>query len=290
MKKTKIFSIGYFYLSMVWISTVLVSCDKDLTPYQGKEGIYFAVQYGAWNRNESVWPYYNYSTIPFSKVSVADTTILLKVMVTGKLYDFDRPFTVEINPDSTTAILNTHFKPLATTFNIPANSNFTYIPITLLRAADIKTEMKQIGLRLVPNDKLALSFPEWDAIPGYDKGSDPIVNEFDASLHSIRITDWMVKPAIWSGSVGANHLEIGNWGEFSEDKMELICQVMNLNYSQFENTDTMPLALIILITREMSAYLQRKYNEGQPILEKDGRLMFISGVTWTSYVGIPWKK
>lgn len=288
-KEYKLFFNKSRLLSLLIIPLFFVSCDKDLIQYQGSEGVYFAVQYGAWNGTEANWPYYNYSTVPFFKVSASDTTILLKVMVTGRLYDYDRKFSVAINPDSTTAILDTHYKSIPTSLVIPANANFTHIPVTVIRTADLKTSAKKIGLRLVPGEQLTVTFPEWDAIPSYASMSDPIVKQYDAGLHTVVLNDWMVKPVAWSGAVAANKLETGNWGEFSEEKMLLMCQVMNFTYNDFDDKEAMPTALVNLVTREVARYLQDKFNAGQPVLEKDGRLMYVSGVTWTSYVGIPWK-
>lgn len=290
MNKDKIHTRWNRLWTIILMPLVLISCNKDLMLYEGQEGVYFAVQHGSWNGSENTWPFYNYSTVPFAKMSKADTTVLLKVMVTGRLYTYDRLFFVEINPDSTTAELNTHYKPITREHILPANKSSVHIPITLMRAADLKTAHKKIGLRLAASEELGLSFPDWDAIPGFTSASDPIVEKYDAGLHTIIVNDWIIKPAVWSGAVAANMLETGDWGEFTEEKITLMYQVMNLEYTQFENRENMPTALINLVTREMASYLQDKFNAGEPVLEKDGRLMYVKGVTWTSYVGIPWKK
>lgn len=280
--------------SLVWLLfvgiLVCLSCEQELMKYQGEEGIYFAVQYGRANESESKWPFQPMSKIALGGTTNADTTVRFKVMVTGPAYDYDRSFQVEINPDLTTAIVNTHYKPLAPFFIIPAGQVQTYIPLTIIRSADLKSAGKEIGLRLLPSEQLSLSFPEWDAIPGFDDSNDPIVGEFDASLHQITIQDVLTQPTVWRGSVAADGLEGGPWGAYTEKKILLMCEVMSISYVDFGSNDTMPQVLINLLSREMARYLTARFNADDPVLEEDGRLMYVTGVSWRSYVGVPYKK
>ncbi len=67
-----------------------------------------------------------------------------------------------------------------------------------------------------------------------------------------------------------------------------MCQIMHLTYADFSSTATMPTVLSTLLASECAKYLIAQYNAGTPVLEDDGRLMFIGNVPWTSYVGVPW--
>ena len=275
---------------LVGIAVLFSSCEKELMTYHGEEGIYFAVQHGSWNGTERSWPFQPYSNVSFASITSSDTTVRLKVKLTGRIYNYDRKFGVEINPDSTTAELNKHFLPLQREFVLAANQSEVYVPITLKRTDDLKVGKKKLGLRLLPSSDLTLSFPEWGAIPGLDLSPTPVIKHFDASLHTLYIDDLLPKPAVWSGSVTASNVESGNWGEYSEKKMLLMCDLFNISYIDFSSQETMPMVKINLITREMALYLQRQYDLGNPVLESDGRLMFIKGVSWTSTIGVPWKK
>lgn len=268
----------------------LMSCEKEMMDYKGVEGIYFAVQYGASYGNERVWPYQPKSDIEFVKLPGNETTYQVKVMITGAIKDYDRQFKVEINPDSTTAVLGVHYKALPEGLIIPAGAISSTVPVTLLRTADLAKEVKTIGLRLVANENFQLSFPEWDAIPSYSASTAPITQEFDASLHTLRINDFMVQPAVWIGSIQAGNRESGQWGAFSRKKIELMFEVMDLTYGDFASTATMPSVRSGLVASECARYLIDRFNAGDPVLEDDGRLMFIGNVPWTSYIGVPWKK
>jgi len=147
-----------------------------------------------------------------------------------------------------------------------------------------------LGLRLVANEYFSLAFPEWDALIGSHR-TGPVYEHFDASLHTLRIADFMVEPKVWVGTAVSPYnggYESGNWGAFSRKKLELICERFNLTYNDFMSTETMPSALQMLIYKSMSTYLIQCYNDKKPVLEEDGRLMWFSGCPWLSKVGVPW--
>ena len=119
----------------------------------------------------------------------------------------------------------------------------------------------------------------------------PVYEHFDASLHTLRIADFMVEPKVWVGTAVSPYnggYESGNWGAFSRKKLELICERFNLTYNDFMSNETMPSALQMLIYKSMSTYLIQCYNDKKPVLEEDGRLMWFSGCPWLSKVGVPW--
>jgi len=277
-------------LNLIAISLILiagtVSCTKEMMPYNGLEGVYFAVQSGASYGTDKTWPYMPYTNLEFIKVTGDQTTVNLKVMVTGPLKDYDRIFKIEINPDSTTAQVGVHFDQPPQEVVIPANSYMAYVPVVVHRTTDIAVSEKTIGLRLVKNEFFELSFPQWDAVAGFTAGT--IFKTFDASLHSIRISDFIVQPSVWIGSVTAEGQETGLWGAFSRKKLELICEKFNLTYNDFTSTTTMPVVLQNLIYTTLSRYLVEQYEKHTPILEDDGRLMYLGGCPWSSYVGKPW--
>ncbi|MNK02873.1 hypothetical protein D3C87_207030 [compost metagenome] len=267
----------------------LCSCEKEIMKYEGREGVYFAVQHGSEAFSESNWPYQPYSPVQFIRINQDAVNFRVKVMITGPVKDYDRTFRVEVNPDSTTAVLGVHYEALKEQWTIPAHAVFTNIEVRLKRTPDLETEEKTLGLRLVATKDFSLSFPEWDAIPSLKQGV--VVPEFDASLHTLRISDIMVKPAVWPGGLatGTNR-ETGTMGFFTKKKMGFLTENFGLKYEDFASTVTMPMARISLIMQDASAILIRRFNEGNPVLEEDGRLMYIGIVPWTSTLGVPYVK
>ena len=279
------------YWFMVLAVVVLpASCKKEMMGYEGTEGIYFAVQSGPSYYSPSSWPYHSYTNVEFVKqpAGVQELLVNIKVMITGPVKDYDRPFRVQINPDSTTAQLGVHYLPIPESLVIPANATMAYIPVTLKRTPDLTVVNQKIGLRLIANEYFGLSFPNWQAITGLGTGTVGSDTAFDATLHTINVNDLMVQPAVWRGSVTAAKKEAGSWGAFTRKKMELMYQLFNLTYEDFGSETTMTLVLSNLITSEMTRYLIKQFNAGTPVKEDDGRLMWVGSVPWTSTIGVPY--
>jgi hypothetical protein len=278
------------YMLGVLAIMALASCEKEMKTYEGLEGVYFAQQWGA--PSYSIWPYRPYTNIELTKVAGASTeyTAKIKVMFTGPVKDHDRYFKVEINPDSTTAVLNVHYAPLAEDVVVPANATVAYIPLLIKRTQDLQTASKRVGLRLVANNDFGIAFPSWKAIPDLGTGSlTPGDTAFDNSIHTVVLNDFIVQPAIWRGSVNAQtNRDQGGWGGFTRKKIELMYTLFNLTYDDFATTKTMPPILQSLITQEMSRYLVAQFNAGTPVKEEDGRLMWVEKCPWVSIVGVPY--
>lgn len=282
MKKNKYILIIF----SLFLFLIIQGCEKEIMSYQGKPGVYFAVQHGDRGGNENTWPYQPKTNVEFFKIQDDRVTVYFKVMATGSVADHDRSFTVRINADSTNGTEGVHYEPLSGDFVIPAGKAYANVPVTIIRTGDMQERDVVIGLQLLPNDNFELAFQEWDAVPGLLGGN--VVDSFDASLHSIVINDVMVKPDIWVGSQNSDGSESGNWGVFSRKKLELFCEYFNLTYDDFNNAEKMPSVFRKQIYITISKVLIKAFEEGNPILEEDGRLMWVNTCPWKSYPGIPY--
>lgn len=275
-----------FYIAVITALFTNAGCEKELMDYEGIEGVYFAVQHGQDHLSENSWPYQPYSVVEFVQLDQEEIIFPVKVMITGPVKDHDRPFRVAVNPDSTTATLGVHYESVPNEVIIPAGEISAMVPVRLKRSPDLEETEQTLGLRLLPNEHFGLSFPEWDAIPSLTGGQ--VVPEFDASLHTLRINDFLTTPDVWFGSVASDNREGGLWGVFTRKKFELFVELFGVTYTDFESSESMPMVRVMVMTSEATEYLVERYNAGDPILEDDGRLMWLGTVPWTSYIGVPW--
>lgn len=281
MKRIYLFIIGSLLFS--WF---MQGCEREMMDYEGKPGIYFAVQHGESGGDETVWPFQPKSNVEFFKILEDEATVNVKVMATGSISDIDRPFRVEINPDSTNAVVGTHYESLSGDFFIPAGEAYTYIPIKVKRTSDMQDKDITIGLKLLPNEHFELAFPEFHAVDDLYYGD--VVETFDASLHTLVVNDVMTKPSEWYGQADSKGKEGGLFGEFSRKKLELICELCNLTYADFCDPNIMISLLRYEIRNTVSRYLTNQLQAGNPIFEDDGRLMWVMSCSWSSYVGVPY--
>lgn len=275
--------VSYIFLFLL---ITVMGCKKEMMSYQGKEGVYFAVQFGNKSLSINYWPYQPCSNVEFVSIGKDVVDYPVKVMITGPVKNYDRTFKVEVNPDSTTAILGQHYDPISPEVKIAAGTTTANVLVHLKRTADLTNKQVTLGLRLVATKDFALSFPEWDAIPSLTGGS--IVPEFDASLHTLRINDIMVQPAVWPGSIQPVNRESGLFGVFTRKKMEFLIENLGLKYEDFASAETMPQARYLLVASDAAILLKQRYDAKKPVLEEDGRLMFMGSVPWTSIIGVPW--
>ncbi len=274
------------YLVFLQSLIFFAGCEKDIMGYEGREGVYFAVQSGPVFFDEKSWPYQPYSNVEFSRLAQDEVDFPVKVMITGPVKDYDRTFRVEVNPDSTTAAAGEHFTAIKEQWTIPAGAISTNVVVKVKRRPDLQEVIKTLGLRLLPTEDFELSFPEWDAVPGYTNGT--VVAKFDAGLHTLRLSDLMVTPAVWSGSIQPGNLESGLLGMFSRKKMAFLSEHLGLKYEDFASSASMPMARLLLIASDITPILIRLKDAGTPVLEADGRLMYMGTVPWRSYIGVPY--
>jgi len=278
----KVFKI---FPSLLLFLLLFTACEKELMKYEGSEGIYFGVQWGPAHLDSTQWPFQSFTTVNFINIQGDEAQVKLRVMATGKPKDYDRSFGLKINQDSTTGILGENFEAPAENFVIKAGEVYTDIPIKLLRSDNILEEIKTLGVNILPSKDFTIAIPTWYYLSPYYRSERQAI--FDASFHKIEMNGAITKPAVWWGASNAGK-EGGLWGEFTVKKYLLMCELLNLIYDDFQSAATMPNARRDVVNQVMRAYLQENYDNKTPILENDGRLMWVSGVSWSSTVGVPY--
>lgn len=274
------------YLLIMLVLIVIQGCTKEIELYDGEEGIYFNVQYGPEWGNERVWANQQLTNVEFINIAGNTDTLFLKVMTTGRVKDYDRYFHAEVVSDSTSAIEGDNYEKLVGKYTIKAGEYFTYIPVIINRTQNIQEEAKTMLIRLLPSADFSIGIPVWKKLPNQWDGV--LKGDFKADEHKLVMTDFVSRPVRWIG-LANDGLEAGFWGDFTQKKYLLICEEFGLVYSDFMTTTAMPDAKRSVIREHMARLLQNLYNQKTPVLEEDGRLMWFSGVTWSSRVGVPWK-
>ncbi|GHT67297.1 hypothetical protein AGMMS50239_30200 [Bacteroidia bacterium] len=276
-------------ITVLTVMSLLESCERELMSYEGDPGIYFAVQSGRVEGNEKTWPYSPYTTVEFVKITGDTYTVNLKIMATGEVKEYDRPFRISLDLETTTGISGVDYETIPTEGIIPAGKLVTYFPIVLHRTVIMEADTVKIGLQLAANEHFKLTFPSWGAPTDLKDGT--VYNDFDASKHVIRAMDILVQPAQWLG--GFNQYETGNpefntFGAFTPKKFKLLSELTGYVYTDFMTNPPMTAGLQAVLGRFLADYLIAEYKAGRAVTENDGRLMWADGCPWKSYAGIPW--
>lgn len=235
------------------------ACQEDsIDTFSGDDNIYYT-----WAMNGS--PYSFGEKVDSTAVSfaytlsdVTDSIFRIPIGIQGKISEQDRKVSVRIMEEST-AIAGTHFS-IPTDIVIPAKSLFGTIPVTLFRAADMKTDVFSIKLQLQANENFSTEI--WGDI---DTGnnSDRKLSYKDFEL---TVSDIFTVPAAW------NKLQL--WlGPFSVKKLLLLAEVNEMPIPNFE---VFPSYGDMIVWKDvLKAYLMDMDDAGTPVLEEDGSKMVL---------------
>lgn len=265
---------NYHFILIALLFTI--SCtQKETMDYEGKDGLYFDVQYGADHGNENVWAHQFYSYIGFGTLDSATYTLPIRIKAVGQVADYDRHFQVEIVADSTTAEQGVEFE-----FDkdqvIKAGEMQTDLLCTLHRTERMQDSTFQIQFRLVGGEYFELPFSEIGDIPGRWTNSETTYStNIDPSIHNVFVDNFLAKPKGWG-------VETALLGKFSPTKYQLLMDITGVPHADFNDLNKMNAGLRIYVCRIVSAYLMEQYKKGREywVIDEDGTMMWVLGVTW----------
>lgn len=273
---------------------MLASCqENDLETWHGEDGVYFYVQWGAAHLDSAAMAVQPYTRVEFVQEGRDTVQVKMRVMLAGEIKDYDRHFRLVIDQDSTTAVADENFIVPEETQTIRAGEYYTDIYATVMTSKALEDEELRVGFRLLPTAELTLACPVWEDLGGMYANSANL-EEFDGALHLVYMNDFLTRPAGWTQAntdpeVGDQ--EVGLLGFFSREKFDYILSVLpDLTYEDFASTTTMPMARQRSIAYRVAQELTAANTAGNPVLEADGRRMWVTGCGWTSYYGVPYNQ
>lgn len=253
-------------------------CEKELMDYEGEDSIYFDVRRGATWLDPDTWSHYDFSEVPFGSTMDDEMELSLKIMASGKMRDYDRPFTITANPDSTTAVSGREYDSFQESGVIKAGENSTTITLTLRRSEQIDQDTLMLQLQLHENEYFKLEYTDFNDAPGHYSPSGNMMFGYNknACVHNIFIYDVLTRPEVWSGN---DVTGMGLFGKFSAKKFRLMMEITGTTIEDYQSTATMPSIRQQAISETMSLYLLEKAAEGDPVLDEDGTMMFFMYVS-----------
>ena len=170
----------------------------------------------------------------------------VKIQLMGRAADFDRPFSVTVSSENAQEGVD---YVLPSSPVMPAGAYSTEYKVVLKRTEALKKTRKMIELDIHANEYFELPVSELAQI------MDTV------SLLNLRIyfSDMFTKaPSAWEDNL---------IGEFTQQKFELICKVLEMNPADFNDPGVVTLAKMVYISAEMTAYVEgevAKKNAGEP--------------------------
>lgn len=272
----KVYINSILYLLCGFFS--LTGCEKELMEFEGKDSLYFDVRRGPEWISPNLWTHYPYSTVEYGNIIEDEVELSLRIRASGSLRDYDRLFTISVNPDSTTALSGSDYLQIEESYMIKAGEISTQVALIVKRTERMSGDTLKIQLQIDENEHFELTYISYGDFPGAYKEINPhpifglIKN---AGLHNIFIYDVLSRPAVWSGSDVTGG---GLFGKFSAKKFKLMMELSNTTIEDYQNKSTMPSARQTAIGELMATYLLKKAADNDPVLDEDGTMMYFMAI------------
>lgn len=253
------------YIAIITALFCLNSCEQDLMDYEGEAGVYFAVQF-PWQSgygDTTLWELSPQSNVSFFLQKKADSTIKVRVQITGNSIDRDRQFKVVVVDTGSTAIVGHDYDPIPEMHIIRAHTHYTDIPVKVYKQEDLTNTSRKIMLRLEETTDFSLPIGTWYPWPEQHKWSPTVGGEkvdISAIEHTIIISDLVQEPEGWWG---------GLFGKFTIKKFNLMCEELHLTIADFSK-EAMNQSRATALGQRFDIYLR---NQKDPIMEDDGTPM-----------------
>lgn len=269
---------GGRYLCLLAVLLACASCEKSMMGYEGTEAIYFSMQKDG-KSSENV--YLPNISINLMNYVGDEVELALNIKITGDTKDYDRPYRVGIVADSTTAVAGIDYiLPEGGVIKAGQYSDSLYVK--LIKNDKLQETSVRLLVQVLPNEYFSTDFSQF----AHDGRS---YNVFDPRVYDITYTAQMTEPYYWTSVNEDNIVENGNLGYFTVKKITLINELYSLTYADWQEESTsMSSTRVKVIYKKFALYLIQQYKNRTPVLEDDGRLMWVTGCPWTSVVGEPW--
>lgn len=233
---------------------LLNACEKSpLTKYESGNTIYFT---SARTVNESNAVDSVFFSFFYEK---ADTMIIaIPVSVAGMAQPFDRPYALEIDPDSRSMIGKEIFLGEQ---RVRANRLSDTLYVKLARTERLKNTLMLLTMKLLPNEHFQTNFP--------DRQLSSVARK--VPFHSFRIfmNDFASRPDRWLDAY---------LGPFSGKKAQLMTDLFGFDFEHDWVPPYGPTSAVTYILAgayAMQRYLNEMDAAGTPVLEEDGSKMIM---------------
>lgn len=263
------------------LALALASCNEDAIDTFDREecGIYF--QYGGPQTvGGSVEVYYDSLYFSFSLCSpeIKDTTLYTMVKTMGNVKDYDRPFTLTFNKETTTAVEGTHFTIDQSACVIPAGQSKAKVGITLHRAEDLLNNEVSLYLKLEDNEHFKVYFTTQNKY-----------NYFGYTDQTIRADEFVF-------AFGESYYEPFYWmfaeeflGPWSIAKFQYFNTTLGINPADWDTAGSeeskVSYSRMAIYASILQKALQAAANSGNPVLDSDGSFMQLASAYQVDYSG-----
>ena len=248
------------HLFFLYILALLLcyGCEHtELEGYEGGSSIYFSKQ-----SFQILGDTMHYDTWGILDSDIKERVFRLPIYLFGTVTDYDRTInirTVLCETDSLRAEVDVDFRPIPTEVILPANSNITYVEITMLRSKELAHYNRIFTVVIEESEQFDSE---------YNWRTDSEGNRYFLG-HSMTIvaSEDFPKPWWW------DRIAIPYFGEWSYLKADLICTQCDIRRADFISSEQPQEFKLKYYGKKVQRWLDEQAEQGEPYLEEDGTPM-----------------
>ena len=216
---------------LIGLALALTSCQERYPILFGEiSGVYFNNLSGSMSVVDSI-------DVTFVYENSDEMEVPVRIQLVGKVSDVDRDVTIVVSSENAQKDVDYLLPPKAF---IPAGAAYADYIVTLKRTPVLKLEKKTIELEVRANENFTLPVTEMVQI----------ADTVSTLRYRISFSDMFTKaPSSWDANLV---------GEFTQQKFELICKVLNIDPDDFNDSSKITLAKLLYISTEMTYYVKQQ--------------------------------
>lgn len=218
------------YILMTLLLALSACQERHPILFGDVSGVYFNNLSGSMSVIDSI-------DVTFVYEATDELEVPVRVQLVGKVADYDRE--VKIVVDSENALKDVDYVLPPKSF-IPSGAAYMDYIVILKRTPALKSEKKTLRLEICANEYFALPVTEMIQI----------ADTVSTLYYNISFSDMFTKaPATWDANLV---------GEFTQQKFELICKVLEIDPDDFNDGSKITLAKLMYISTEMTYYVKEQ--------------------------------
>lgn len=221
------------------------------------------------NGNPVTYKYTDSLTVSFatSEADVQQQTAYVDVCVMGNCMSYDRPFSLKVDENKSTAQRGVHYDFNESDCVIKANTEKTRVPVTIYRHPDLKTGTYRIEFYLEPNEYFTTELEEYKNSSDWQATGDTLCG----SKFTVLCSEVYTRPSYWDFAEPS----LGTW---SVSKEVLVNELMGWTHTSWVNGGTsldnaVQYGHMAYAAKLLRKDLQEAADSGNPVVDDNGEYM-----------------
>lgn len=265
-----------YTLSMAVLALFMGACSEEgFTTFDGRVAGIYLQRNGSYNVDSegniisSSQQYVDSTSISFASIAddVMTYTVPITVKIMGYVTDYDRPFTLKVDEQASTAVRGTHFDYNETDCVIPAGAAQTNVPVTLYRTDDLVDNRYKVVFYLESNENFTTELEQYKSINSWSAVGDTLCG----TRYSITFSEIYTEPFQWEIFFGPDYA-----GDWSVSKEKRVNALMGWSHADWDN-GTVTLGVMAYAAQMLRRDLQAAADSGEPVIDDDGEYMQLVG-------------